>query len=434
MQNKAERTGHNSPAGQPAAPDSWQPLLNGDLKDRALETVRAIVDRLPSWRVADATLASGATGVAVFHAYLARSGFGPEHEATARRLLEKVVAAAAEAELPASLYDGLAGVGWAMAHVRPLMADLDLEDVSADIDAGLREHLGSSPWKEDYDLISGLVGLGVAALERLPHPDAVACLERVIDRLTETVERRPDGLTWWTNPAWLIPETREKCPHGYYNLGLAHGVPGVIALLGRACAAGVAVEMARPLLDGAVRWLLAQQPADGSGFTHVIESENVEPPKAARLAWCYGDPGIAAALLLAARCVAEPAWEKAARNIALRAAARPVDQAGVVDAGLCHGAAGLGHLFNRLYQATGDEQLADAARFWFRRTLEMRHPERGIAGYAAWMPLKPGDDRWLDDPGILTGVAGIALALLAATTMIEPDWDRMLLVSIRPRP
>jgi hypothetical protein len=30
----------------------------------------------------------------------------------------------------------------------------------------------------------------------------------------------------------------------------------------------------------------------------------------------------------------------------------------------------------------------------------------------------------------LTGAAGIALALLAAATPIEPAWDRMLLVSI----
>jgi hypothetical protein len=37
------------------------------------------------------------------------------------------------------------------------------------------------------------------------------------------------------------------------------------------------------------------------------------------------------------------------------------------------------------------------------------------------------------DPGILTGAAGVALALLAAATPIEPSWDRMLLVSIPPR-
>ena len=74
------------------------------------------------------------------------------------------------------------------------------------------------------------------------------------------------------------------------------------------------------------------------------------------------------------------------------------------------------------------------ARFWFERTLAMRQPERGIAGYAAWMPSLAGNQEgWVDDPGVLTGAAGIALALLAATTTIEPEWDRMLLVSVPPR-
>src|SRR5258707_545491 len=47
---------------------------------------------------------------------------------------------------------------------------------------------------------------------------------------------------------------------------------------------------------------------------------------------------------------AEPAWEVDAVRIALRAADRPGEKSGVVDSGLCHGAAGLGHLFNRTYQ------------------------------------------------------------------------------------
>ena len=63
----------------------------------------------------------------------------------------------------------------------------------------------------------------------------------------------------------------------------------------------------------------------------------------------------------------------------------------------------------------------------------MRHPERGIAGFAAFMPARTGEERWVDDPGLLTGAAGVALALLAACTPVEPAWDRMLLVSIAPK-
>src|SRR5262249_26014505 len=158
-------------------------------------------------------------------------------------------------------------------------------------------------------------------------------------------------------------------PTGYYNLGLAHGVPGVIALLGLACADGMDLRKVRPLLEGAVSWVLAQQ--HPHGFPAWIRPEDTSRSPS-RLAWCYGDPGVAAALLGAADCVQEPAWEHAALAIARRAWERPCDQAGVIDAGLCHGAAGLGHLFNRMYQATGEPWLADAARFWFARTLALR--------------------------------------------------------------
>ena len=37
------------------------------------------------------------------------------------------------------------------------------------------------------------------------------------------------------------------------------------------------------------------------------------------------------------------------------AARRTLETAGVQDHGLCHGSAGLGHLFNRIYQASGDD-------------------------------------------------------------------------------
>ena len=36
------------------------------------------------------------------------------------------------------------------------------------------------------------------------------------------------------------------------------------------------------------------------------------------------------------------------------------------------------------------------------------------------------------DSSFLTGAAGIALALLAAITPLEPDWDRRLLVAVAP--
>jgi lantibiotic modifying enzyme len=411
---------------------SWQPLLEGAPKVRARECIQALLDDLtPLGRDpgGEPSLAGGATGLALLHGYLAQSEGSPDHAASAGRCLQAAIAAVADRPMEASLYGGLTGVGWALAHLRERLPDLDGEADLAEIDAVLLDHLKQSPWPDDYDLISGLVGFGVYALERLPRPGALACLERVIDRLAETAEQRAEGIRWWTNPAWLPAETSAKYPRGYYNLGLAHGVPGVIALLGLACTAGVAAALAYPLLEEAVPWLLAQQLP--GGFPAWVGPADHQKP--ARLAWCYGDPGVAAALLGAARCLRAPAWERQALTIARRASQRPPEQSGVVDAGLCHGAAGLGHLFNRLYQATGEPWLAEAARSWFTQVLAMRQPAgRGIGGYAAWLSGADGEMTWVADAGLLTGAAGIALALLAATTAIEPAWDRVLLMAIPP--
>src|SRR5262249_34331610 len=157
---------------------------------------------------------------------------------------------------------------------------------------------------------------------------------------------------------------------GYYNLGLAHGVPGVLGLLGRVCATGVARGKARSLLDGAVRWLLDQ---DGPGSFPYWAAPGAAGDTA-RLAWGYGDPGVAAALAGAAGRVADRAGDAAARGLARRAAERPSEESGVKDAGLCHGSAGLAHLFNRMFHATGEPRLAEAARSWFEQTLAMRRP------------------------------------------------------------
>jgi lantibiotic modifying enzyme len=424
---------------------AWQILLDGNRQEHALGAMDAIVQKLraatpealatlPSYSQpgSEATLAGGFAGLAVLFAYLARARSGQDDAASAVRFLEQAMDAVAAAPLPASLYSGFTGVAWATAHLQKDLFEAGDEDPNEAIDEALREHLSQSPWPGQYDLLNGLVGFGVYALEHLPCPAAAAALERVVEALEETARPQAEGITWWTNPKWLPREMRERYPEGYYDLGLAHGVAGIIAFLGRAWAADVARTKTRPLLTDAVRWLLAQQVLDGGevGFPNWV-GPGIRREKT-RVGWCYGDLGIAMALLGAARCVGDPAWEREAVAVARRAAERPLDQAGVQDAGLCHGAAGLGHLFNRLYQATGDPLLADAARRWFDKTLEMRHPERGIAGYAAWWAGADGDMTWMDDPALLMGAAGIALALLAASTPIAPAWDRLLLVDVPP--
>ena len=159
---------------------TWQPLLVDASRDRAWEGVQAIVNHLaPLVRAPgdDPSLASGTTGQAVLHAYAGRNAYQTQDQAAvAIRCLEHAVAAMTHKPAPASLYDGLTGMGWAISHLDSLLPGLDGADDLAEIDELLLDHLDRSPWPGPYNLCDGLVGFGVYALERLPRPAAVACL------------------------------------------------------------------------------------------------------------------------------------------------------------------------------------------------------------------------------------------------------------------
>ncbi len=418
---------------------TWRPLLEGADAERAREAVAAVAAELdPACREgAGPSLASGSAGLAVFHAYLNAAEPDAGHDDSAMASLDAAIQAVSEQELSPHYYAGFPGVAWAVEHLRGRLFEMDEddEDPNEEIDAAVRERLGVSPWRTDYDLIVGLVGLGVYALERLPRPAAAGSIGRVLDRLEEIAERRPEGTTWFTPPELLWEGARTHAPDGYYNLGVAHGVPGVIAWLAEVVASGVQADRARALLGSAVSWLLAQRQDGSAGYVFSSTTVPDKPPVESRLAWCYGDPGVATALFLAGRLAGEPDWEREALGIARLAVRRPVEKSGVNDPGLCHGSAGLGLIFDRLWQASGDEEMAEAARFWFRHTLDHRRPGEGIGGFQAWEPERLGEDfKWISRPGLLTGSAGVGLALLAATTDIEPAWDRFLLTSIPPGP
>jgi class I lanthipeptide synthase len=390
----------------------WRPLLHGEqraLAERAIaELAKDLRDHELEGAQSPHSLFDGSAGLALLSGYLAQTFPAEGYEAVAVSRLREAAQALPRVRMGASLLSGFAGVGWVTVHLAQMLPGLGKLTWLEAIDDALVGYLGRSPWRHPFDLCNGLVGFGVYARERLPEPAARRCLELVVERLEETAEPRPEGVAWWTPPE-LTGGQEERFPNGYLNLGLAHGAPGSVAVLGLACAHRLEAR-ARPLLEGAVEWLLAQQISTPAGPRFPFWTGTSEPEEPARLAWCYGEPGIAAALLVAARAAGVAEWEEEAIGIALRAAELPEAEARVVDAALCHGAAGLGHIFNRLYQATGEPTLADSARFWFARTLELREPESA-------------------EPGFLTGAAGIALALAAATGDVEPAWDRVLLLS-----
>ena len=378
-----------------------------------------------------ADLASGKAGLAILFAYLHLHSGHPRHREISERLLHEALGDIASTAFSARFFFGWTGVAWTAAHLDSLPTWNVDEGTVGEVVRIVERLVRQSSWANQQDLVSGLAGIGVYALERMPRPAAAAGLAAVISQLGAC------GVTDEGEDCWLAApvQTRDDVvlPDADDSLeqGLAHGIPGMIALLAEAHAAGVAE--ARPLLEKAVNWSLERIPPLGTSdlFMHARShaGTNGHWP---RQSWCDGAPGMAAALMVAAHRTGYRPWRDSAIDLAVRAADTPLDQCLIADHSLCQGAAGVAHLYNRMYQATGHEGLREGARTWFRRLLDMRHDTSGVGGFLAYLPRRSHGDPWVADAGLMTGAAGAALAMLAATSDVEPNWDRMMLVSVPP--
>jgi len=399
-------------------------VLAGADAQRALEAAFAVaraLDGRPARAAAHQPLAEALAERALLHGYLDAIRPGEGHRDAALEMLDEAFEATASAVLSPALFGGFLGVAFIAQHLRRLWGEAAHLDA---IDDALLAHLDAPGLAPLHDVTSGLSGVAAYALERLPARSASKCFERIVSSLSGAACEERAGLAWFTDGPLLDDEMRARHPRGHFDAGFAHGTPGVVGALAAMQLAGVGGERVAWLLRGAVRWVLTQRL--GMEMPWFVGAGIVAEP--ARSAWCYGSPAAAWAILRAARAARDASWEREARTMALGAAARPADRCGVRDACLCHGAAGLGHLYARLFQATGEPALREAARDWVLRALGSRHPTRGLAGFQF---CEAGDGALVtrEDPSFLSGAIGVALAFVAAATDLEPAWDGRLLLS-----
>ncbi|MFS0704371.1 lanthionine synthetase LanC family protein [Cellulomonas sp. 179-A 9B4 NHS] len=261
----------------------------------------------------------------------------------------------------------------------------------------------------DYDVVSGAAGqlLALVAASRVlpPSPTVRAAAQTIVGGLTATL----DGpLPCRVSPTrYLTAWESDAYPDGYVNLGLAHGVPGVVLALATAHRHAVAdVDLAA--LRRAASWVVSRRIPDRDGGAPTWPTswtgQAADEPDPSRTAWCYGTPGVALALHAAAVATGDDALAAPARAALL---ARP-DGDAVRSGTLCHGWAGL--LLCASSVAGDDDALRALADAWALRVTSAATP-----GAAYAVPDVADDGAVQDDPGLLTGASGVGLALLAHT-------------------
>jgi hypothetical protein len=334
----------------------------------------------------------------------------------------------------ASLFHGAPAVAFVLhtgAHpaYAVMLAALDehVNDLTALKLAAAYERIdrGEPARPSEYDLISGLTGLGLYHLVR-HGPAGSGMTAAVLDylvALAEPVCRHGVSVPgWWSgtgpagtpDPAW---------PGGHLNLGMAHGGAGILALLSGAMRAGIQVEgHAKAVSELCAAFDRYRQGSSACPWWPAMISLSehsqgrTSQERQARPSWCYGTPGHARAQQLAGLALGDQERMRVAER-ALAGCVLDQQVAGLLtDASLCHGWAGV---VQALWRATSDALDLGPLQ------AALREARRGMEDHLARAgPPASG--------GLLEGTSGIQLAQndLPRTGGEPPAWDACLLLAL----
>jgi lantibiotic modifying enzyme len=422
--------------------NKWQPIIKDKatrhLCETALSSIASSIkrdlddDHQEMWgqdspESAMLSLGSGYSAASLFLAYYGHWKKSKSLLGASSKSLAKLLRLLAQTRCTASLFQGFTGTLWTFEHLRAtgMLHDIELEETDLSADRLLIESLNHRIWEGKFDLIDGLVGVGVYAMERLPNAMSKQLLDAVLDHLSTTAEYSGAGACWFTPRHVLSKAEIEKAPAGYFNVGMAHGITGIIGFLARAQRWCSDSRKCQLLLESAVSWLRAQRNVQQNGMVFPSWVTPTGERLPSRLGWCYGDLSISVSLMRAALCADRGDWWEEGVSLA-RGICNLHDAQKQVDAPyVCHGSAGVALIFARLYHATGYGEFKRAALSYADRTISFCSKEE-LSGF------EPVEPRLQKKYGLLTGVAGLGLVLLALLGTIEPAWDRVLLLDLPP--
>lgn len=271
--------------------------------------------------------------------------------------------------------------------------------------------------KDNYDFLHGAIGTAYAMLYHFKTsftPYFTIVFEQ-LERLT-------------SNEQGMVPHfdlKSRKLTGEAVNLGLAHGIPGILKFCMQCYKQQVCKEQALVIAQHIIHFLQEHKNTDTT-ISHFGYMSDTEGAPGSRLGWCYGDLSIAVILYQAGLLFSEPQLVQQGIEIALHSAARRSDESTqVCDAGICHGSAGLAYMFLKMEHYTRLPEFKEAAHYWLDRTAAYSRFEDGPAGFKKF---NPGTQNFENDHGLLEGVAGIGLVLYTYVTG-DFSWDYCLMLN-----
>jgi len=211
----------------------------------------------------------------------------------------------------------------------------------------------------------------------------------------------------------------------HIDYGLAHGLAALIQVLLKIYTKNIETILSKRLVSGFIEFLLNNKNNPKLTFSHFpISFEEINT--SSRLAWCYGDIGIAMAIWRAGVIFNNKEWVKKAEEFFLHSTDRTsIKSTLLYEPMICHGSAGLGLMYNRIYRNTNNQRYKKQSDYWFQKTLDYSTVNGSYYGYGKY---KNDEKSWELDYTFLEGSIGIALSYISYLSEEDLKWDRSLLI------
>lgn len=333
-----------------------------------------------------------------------------------------------------SLFDGLSGVGYAAKcmsqngkYYQKFIASLNdkiIERVEQNITAYRK-----SPLNElFYDVMYGITGIGNYLLNFSYKEEVKNTLRNIVLYIMELCDPIYIDVPKFTidpknSPLFTAIRNKES---KYVNLGISHGVPGMLLLLIKTYEAGIVVPKQLDTIKFVANYIfkccVIREKEIFWESQKIVGMSNINAIPA-RDAWCYGTPGVAYSLLRASKILKDDEMFQLAVN-SMKLSIK--ERREIISPTFCHGLSGLCCLARKYYEYTSDDYFYDSYIKLLGDIVNLYNKDAPF-GFKD-KEIKRGKIVSQDEIGILTGVSGVILTILSCYKPVVTQWDSIFLL------
>jgi lantibiotic modifying enzyme len=390
------------------------------MKSRVETTLNLIAERLKGHRSEDSTLMGEQGGIILFHVLYSKYYNVSSPDDDFQNLVQTFAEKSVE-DIHPGFAIGRAGISWLFnfLYYNELISIED-KDLLCDEDPFLEKWALANLKRGNADFLHGPVGIAYYLL--YSNTFSARFFDDFFDDIERLMSSSEQQMVPYYNSDTSSVESKKV------NLSLSHGITAILKLCLQCHRQNVCPDQAKQLAFKIIAFLKGhtnRPDQNETYFSNIVEKDQASDYHT-RLGWCYGDLSTAYLLYQAGLQFSDRETTTFALQVLENCAGRRDPAITLVaDCALCHGAAGIAHVFNKMWNLTRSPIFKEATDFWILYILNHFQNLDWSLGYQR---INYEKGRYESDEGFLIGIAGIGLAMLSYIRN-DFDWDYIMMLN-----